>query len=231
MTNLYSKIFAKAYDRFMKESEIHELSKRRKTLLSGLQGNILDVGAGTGANFQYFSGDAHVLAIEPSLDMLKQAEEKKKDKQNIRLLQASVETCYTDKLIQNDSMDAIVCTLVLCTIPNPQKVLYHFHKWLKPDGVLIVMEHIRSHSAWKGKMQDLVMPLWKVIGKGCHLNRKTDQMIRQAGFEALIDDYFTYHILWYQGIFRKTKNSIDKVEVLSKDYNGLLQVERKESNS
>lgn len=222
LANVYSKMFAKGYDRFTKNSEIKELSKRRKALLSDLKGNVLEIGAGTGVNFQYYSKEANVLAIEPSLDMLKQAEEKKKDKQNIRLLQASVETCYKDKLIQKGSMDAIVCTLVLCTIPDPQKALYHFHKWLKPDGILIVIEHIRSYSPWKGKMQDLVVPFWKVLGQGCHLNRKTDQMIRQAGFEALKDDYFSHHVLWYQGIFRKTKNSIDKVKASDEDYNGLM---------
>lgn len=226
MTNLYSKIFAKAYDRFMKESEVQELSKRRKALLSGLKGNILDVGAGTGVNFQYYSQEAHVLAIEPSLDMLKQAEEKKKDKNNIRLLQASMETCYTGKLIQKDSMYAIVCTLVLCTIPDPQKALYHFHQWLKCDGIVIVMEHIRSNSAWKGKIQDLVMPLWKVIGKGCHLNRKTDQMIRQTGFEPLKDDYFSYQLRWYQGMLRKTDNRHGRVkgesQMLKSSYSSII---------
>lgn len=206
LANIYSKIFASAYDRFMEKPEAIELSKRRKELLSGLKGNVLDIGAGTGVNFKYYSEEAHVLAIEPSLEMLRQAEEKTKDKKNIRLLQASVEACYEDQLIQKDSIDTIVCTLVLCTIPDPQKALRYFHQWLKPGGTLITIEHIKSHSPWKGKIQDILTPAWKVIGKGCHLNRKTDEMIRQEGFHAVKDSYFKKYLLWYQGVFRKAKN-------------------------
>lgn len=207
MSSIYEKVFAKAYDSFMHKAEMKELAERRKVLLSGLEGNILEIGAGTGINFQYYSKDAHVLAIDPSLDMLKQAEDKLKVKKNIHLVQASVETCYEDNLVERESMDVVVCTLVLCTIPDPQKALGYFYQWLKPGGTLIVIEHIRSSSPWKAKMQDFVMPLWKVLGQGCHINRKTDQMIKSARFEALREDYFTHNLQWYQGLFHKALTS------------------------
>ena len=207
MSNLYAKVFARFYDRVAQKTEANVLADRRKELLSGLKGEILEIGAGTGVNFQFYANDAHVLAIEPSSYMLRQAKEKMKDRKNIRFVQASVEQCYEDKMVQENSLDAIVCTLVLCTIPDPQKALSYFYQWLKPDGILIIMEHIRSHDPWKGKVQDFLTPAWKVIGEGCHLNRKTDQFIRQAGFRTQEADYFTYQVLWYQGVFSKEKAS------------------------
>lgn len=205
MSNLYAKVFARFYDRAAQKAEKDVLSERRRALLSPLKGNILEVGAGTGANFPFYGPEANVLAIEPSPYMLRQAKEKKNDKENIRLLQASVEACYEDKLIQKNSLDAVVCTLVLCTIPDPQKALNYCYQWLKPDGILIIIEHIKSRDPWQGKVQDFLTPAWKVIGEGCHLNRKTDQMIRQAKFQALEESYFTYKTQWFQGGFRKMK--------------------------
>lgn len=210
MSNFYAKVFARFYDSVIQKAETKELADRRKSLLSDLKGNIMEIGAGTGVNFQYYAKDAHILAVEPSPYMLRQAKEKKKDRKNVRLLQASVEQCYENKEVQESSMDAVVCTLVLCTIPDPQKALNYIHQWLKPDGVLIIIEHIKSHHPWKSKIQDILNPAWKVIGEGCHLNRNTDQMIMQAGFQPLEDGYFTYQTLWYQGIFRKIKSSKEK---------------------
>lgn len=210
MSRLYAKVFARIYDSVIQKAETRKLANRRKALLSGLKGNILEIGAGTGVNFQYYAKDANVLAIEPSPDMLRQAKEKKKIRKNIHLLQASVEQCYEDNVVQKNSMDAIVCTLVLCTIPDPQKALSSFFQWLKPDGILIIIEHIKSRDHWKGKIQDFVNPAWKIIGEGCHLNRKTDQMIMQAGFQPLEEDYFTYKVLWYQGVFSKGKASNER---------------------
>ena len=207
MSSLYSKIFARFYDRVAQKTEAKVLAERRKALLSNLKGNILEIGAGTGVNFQYYGIEASVLAIEPSPYMLRQAEEKRKDRKDICLVQATVEQCYEDKVVHKNSMDAIVCTLVLCTIPDPQQALNYFYQWLKPDGILIIMEHIRSHDQWKGKIQDFLTPAWKIIGEGCHLNRKTDQMIKHAGFRTLEERYFTYQVLWYQGVFSKEKAS------------------------
>ena len=205
MSNLYARVFAWFYDRAVQTAEQKVLAERRRALISGLKGSILEVGAGTGANFPFYDMEANVLAIEPSPYMLRQAKEKKEDKKNIRLLQASVKACYEDKLIQKNSLDAVVCTLVLCTIPDPKKALRFFYQWLKPDGKLIILEHIKSQDPWKGKVQDFINPAWKVIGEGCHLNRKTDQIVREERFQPLGEEYFTYKTLWYQGVFSKKK--------------------------
>lgn len=203
---LYSRLFAHVYDIAMRKAEQQELAKRRKTLISGLSGNILEVGSGTGANFSYYGQDAEVLGIEPSGPMLKQAKEKLPKEGNITLYQAGIEDPALDKLIPNSSLDAVVCTLVLCTIPNLEAAFDRFYRWLKPQGILIVLEHIRSKKEINGKLQDFVAPAWKVIGEGCHLNRQTDAIIRNKGFEAVKEDYFEYLLQWYQGIFIKIES-------------------------
>lgn len=210
MSSLYAKVFARFYDRTAQQAEEKELAKRRKSLLSGLKGDILEIGAGTGANFKYYNSDANVLATEPSPYMLRRAEEKKKGKENIRLLQASAEACYENKIVQKNSLDAVVCTLVLCTIADPQKALSYFYELLKPEGKLVILEHIRSRTPWKAKVQDVINPAWKVIGEGCNLNRNTDKMIRQAGFQALEEGYFPFRVLWFQGVFRKPEGGKER---------------------
>jgi SAM-dependent methyltransferase len=79
-----------------------------------------------------------------------------------------------EKLIEPDSLDAVVCTLVLCTIPDPARALKNFMRWLKPGGKLLILEHIRSHNPSNGKLQDLLNPMWRKVADGCHLNRPTD---------------------------------------------------------
>jgi ubiquinone/menaquinone biosynthesis C-methylase UbiE len=204
---LYSRLFAHVYDIAMRKAEHRELARRRKALISGLSGNVLDVGAGTGANFSYYGQDAEVLGIEPSGPMLKQAKEKLPQKGNIRLHQAGIEDPELDKLIPDASLDAVVCTLVLCTIPNLETAFDRFYRWLKPQGRLIVLEHIRSKKEINGKLQDFIAPAWKAVGEGCHLNRQTDIIIKNKRFEAVKEDYFEHLLQWYQGIFIKQMNA------------------------
>ena len=201
---LYSRLFAYAYDAVMRKAEQKELARRRKALISGLSGNILEVGAGTGANFSYYGQDTEVLGIEPSGPMLRQAKEKLPQEGNITLYQAGIEDPALDKLIPDSSLDAVVCTLVLCTIPKLEAAFDRFYRWLKPQGMLIVLEHIRSKKEISGKLQDFVAPAWKVIGGGCHLNRQTDIIIKNKRFEAVKEDYFEHLVQWYQGIFIKS---------------------------
>ncbi len=107
------------------------------------------------------------------------------------------------KLIDPESLDAVVCTLVLCTIPNPEMALGNFMKWLKPGGRLVVLEHIRSHNHSAGKIQDFLTPTWAKIAEGCQLNRPTDKLILQVGFQLLREDHFKIGIPFYEAEYRK----------------------------
>lgn len=199
MARFYQKIFAAKYDQFMNGIE-EELSSLRRELISDLKGNILEIGAGTGINFQFYTPEAKVTAIEPSEFMLAKAKPKVGTK-NINIIQTGVGEKEHDDLFDENQFDAIVCTLVLCTIPNPERALHQFKKWLKPTGKLLVMEHIKSEKKFNGVLQGIANPVWKVIGDGCNLNRNTDQLIKNAGFRPLKDGYFKRTLRFYTGEF------------------------------
>ena len=198
---LYQKLFAAFYDRFMNSTE-QTLEINRRQLLSHLEGNVLEVGVGTGVNFRYFNDIARVIAIEPSAPMLKKAIRKIPSGKNIEVHNLGVNDVALEVLIGDNSLDAVVCTLVLCTIPDPQLALQKFKRWLKPDGQLVVLEHIRSSHHWHARLQDWVNPLWKAVGEGCNLNRNTDTMIRKAGFVTVEESYFKNSVTWFQGVFK-----------------------------
>jgi ubiquinone/menaquinone biosynthesis C-methylase UbiE len=197
---LYQKLFAAIYDWFMDSTE-QTLELNRRELLSHLEGNVLEVGVGTGVNFRYFNDNASIMAIEPSAPMLKKAIPKIPAGKKIEVHNLGVNDEELEELIAENSLDAVVCTLVLCTIPDPQLALEKFKRWLKPEGQLVVLEHIRSKHHWHGRMQDWVNPIWKAVGEGCNLNRNTDAMITAAGFVAVEETYFKNSVTWYQGVF------------------------------
>ncbi len=207
--SLYSKFFAFIYDPFMKNAEKGILGDIRARLLGDLKGVILDVGSGTGTNFKFFNAkETQVIAIEPSLAMMHKAKEKASD--NINFIVMGINDPKLENIIEPHSLDAIVSTLVLCTIPNPKLALQNFKKWLKPDGKLIIIEHIKSKNSTHAKFQKFVNPAWKIVGEGCNLTRDTDQLIAKAGFISNGNEgYFVSGITWYYGEFTK----VDKNQV------------------
>lgn len=200
MSNLYQNFFAAGYDRFMASPE-KVLCKNRERLISPLRGKILDVGVGTGVNFQFYHEDTSVIAVEPSAPMIKKALPKNPNSSNIQIINHGINDSALDNIIEVCSLDTVICTLVLCTIPDPEIALQNFKRWLKPDGKLVILEHIRSKKPINARLQDLVNPVWRVVGEGCNLNRNTDAIIKEAGFKMLDEYYFKGGIQWYQGVF------------------------------
>ncbi|WP_291859088.1 class I SAM-dependent methyltransferase [Marinilabilia sp.] len=202
----YSKTFSLVYDRFMFILERMFFRSRRSRLLATVKGKVLEVGVGTGINFEHYTSEVNMTGIEPSPHMLKRAK-KKRDllliPERFELHNIGCGYSEMEKLVAPESLDAIVCTLVLCTIPNPKEALLNFMKWLKPGGRLLVLEHIRSHNHTTGKMQDFLTPAWAKLAEGCQLNRPTDKMILEAGFELLRQEHFKIGIPFYEAEYQK----------------------------
>ncbi|HHB78724.1 MAG TPA: class I SAM-dependent methyltransferase [Saprospiraceae bacterium] len=197
---MYKKIFATFYDPFMVSIE-KGIGPRREALLSPLTGKILDVGCGTGVNFQYFREDAEVIAIEPSSAMLAYAKKKLSQYPNIKTYNLGVNNPQMEEIVSPKSMDYVVSTLVLCTIPNPKQAIENYKKWLKPTGKLIVLEHIKSENKLFGSMQEILNPVWNGLADGCNLNRHTDEYILEAGFKPDAHFYSGNKLRWIQGIY------------------------------
>lgn len=200
----YNQLVANNYDRFMDRVEANHLQPIRERLLSPVEGNILEIGAGTGVNFTCYSSYATVIAIEPDPFMANLAKAKLKEEKfqaNISIKECTIDA-FTAK---ENSFDAIVCTLVLCTIPKPKETLQKLRTLLKPNGQLLVLEHIRPKVYWKAKLYDIATPVWKCCAQGCHLNRPTDEWIKEAGFQSIDEQYFDYKIPFYEGVFKRSE--------------------------
>jgi len=201
--SFYARGIARIYDSFMRNREATVLGPRRAYLLRPLRGKVLEIGAGTGVNFQYYHPETSVLAIEPSLAMLEKARQKATE--NIRLLHAGLGDPEFEQQLEAGSLDAIVCTLVLCTVPDPQAAFVQFVHWLKPGGRLILLEHIVSHHPFKARLQSLFTPFWKMMAEGCHLNRPTDKWIAETHLQKVEEEYFQMGVSWYQAVYLKKR--------------------------
>jgi ubiquinone/menaquinone biosynthesis C-methylase UbiE len=202
--SIYPKLFAKLYDTVLHGFE-QKLRHDREAYLKDLKGKIIDVGSGTGANFEFFNADSEILAIEPAIEMLNKSKGKIARK-NIQLIHKSITDTSLDDLIKPHSIDAIICTLVLCTIPDPDLALQKFKKWLKPEGELIIIEHIHSDKKWNASFQHFINPLWNKIGEGCNLTRNTDQLILEHGFQSNNHVYFHLGLRIVKGVYKQIED-------------------------
>lgn len=192
----YRRLLATLYDPFMTYFEAAFLRAERADLLRDLRGRVLEIGAGTGANFPHYPAEAQVWAVEPSGPMLTRARRRIPSGQSIKLIQAGIEDIELD--FPPGHFDAIVCTLVLCTVPDPAGALARCRQWLRPGGELRVLEHIRSPHSRRARWQDRLTPAWRCLADGCHLNRPTDQWLRTAGFQAEAETYTLRGVTWYR---------------------------------
>jgi ubiquinone/menaquinone biosynthesis C-methylase UbiE len=176
------KWFAALYDRMAVSEEKKFLGAVRRDLLRDLTGDVLEIGAGTGMNFQHYPKGARVIATEPDSYMLERARQRLAEASaSIDLRQVSAEALP----FPDGSFDFVVSTLVLCSVPSPRKVLSEIKRVLKPGGELRLYEHVRYRNPVGGFAQDAITPLWKWIGAGCHPNRDTERSLRRAGFEVI----------------------------------------------
>jgi ubiquinone/menaquinone biosynthesis C-methylase UbiE len=197
---LLERPFAALYDRLTSPSEQRWLGEVRRQLLSGLSGRVLEIGAGTGANFQHYPSHAQVTAIEPSVHFLKRARAK------IATAQASIELQKADAQalpFANDAFDAAVATLVFCTIPDPIKALAEVKRVTQGGAPLLMIEHVKARSASIQLLQNLWNPCQNFIAGGCNVNRDTKAVVQDAGFQVEeVRELVTELFLWPQVLIR-----------------------------
>jgi ubiquinone/menaquinone biosynthesis C-methylase UbiE len=172
-------LFAALYDVMAAAGERKHFSRHRETLLRAVGGRVLEIGVGTGVNFAHYADDLTVIATEPDPYMLRRAAIKAATgRTRIRFVQAKAESLpFPDR-----AFDAVVSTLVLCSVTSPLRVLHELGRVLRPEGRLLFLEHVRAETAGWQRFQDAVTPVWRLVGAGCHPNRDTARMLQQAGF-------------------------------------------------
>lgn len=164
----------------------------RQKVVPQATGRVLEVGMGAALNIPYYDPQKveWVWGLEPSAGMRELAQPNiAKAPFEVRLLDLPGEEIP----LEDHSVDTVLLTFTLCTIPDWQKALQQMRRVLKPDGRLLFCEHGASPEPAVRRWQDRITPLWKKCTGGCHLNRPIDDYIRSAGFriDALQVGYLT----------------------------------------
>lgn len=169
---------ARFYDILETPMEMMALREWRIDLMKGLEGNILEIGVGTGKNIEYYPDDISITAIDFSEGMLQKAREKaEKYNKNVTLIQMDAQ----DMKFPDNTFDTIFTTCVYCSVPDPVKGLKEMRRVCKPNGKIIMIEHVRSEKWLLGAVMDILNPI-VVITYGANINRKTVENIYKSGF-------------------------------------------------
>ena len=158
-----------------------ETTRLRAAWIPHARGDVLEVGIGSGLNLPFYSQEVqHVYGVDPSLELQRMARKRAAGRVDVEFVPQSAEERLP---LPHASIDTIVITWTLCSIPNPVSALQQMRRVLKPGGQLLFVEHGRSCDPGVVAWQDRLTPLWKRIAGGCHLNRKVDDLITAAGFQ------------------------------------------------
>src|SRR6516165_1590399 len=158
----------------------------RQRVVGGAAGRVLEIGIGSGLNLPLY-GDAveEVIGIDISSKLLAMADraamlQSQRRRLRVQLLEGSAE--HIPSAITDRSIDTVVITWALCGIPDVEAALVEAHRVLRRNGSLRFVEYGRSPDTSVAWWQDRLTPLWRRCSGGCHLNRKTDDLLRSAGF-------------------------------------------------
>ncbi len=187
--HLAQRLFASAYDPVMAPLEHGRVGAQRAALLADAHGHVLDVGAGTGANLEHLPATVtQVTAVEPDAAMRVHL------RRHVAALAAVAEQPLPDIEVADAvaealpmadaSVDVAITTLVLCTVHDPELAVAELRRVLRPAGWLIVLEHVASHRPGRQRLQRTLTPAWKVVARGCHLDRDTRSALDAGGFDV-----------------------------------------------
>jgi ubiquinone/menaquinone biosynthesis C-methylase UbiE len=157
------------------------LARYRAEVVRGARGRVLEIGVGSGLNLRYYSADVEcVIGLDPSPKLLDLARK--------RAITAAVpvdliRSSATAIPFADASVDTVVMTWTLCSIPDPGEALAEMRRVLKADGRLLFIEHGLASEPSVERWQNRLTPFWRRIGGGCHLNRKMDALMDAAGFD------------------------------------------------
>ena len=168
---------------------------------------MLEIGIGSGLNLPFYTpAVTTVVGLEPSAKLLSMARQQDNGRAMPRrdLVEASAEAIP----LEDGSVDTVVTTWTLCTIPDVQRALREMRRVMTSSGRLLFVEHGRSPDAPVRRWQDRLNPIWKPIAGGCHLNRPIAELIERAGFriEQMDMGYATGPrpmVFMYEGVARR----------------------------
>lgn len=167
-----------------------EMTRLRAASIPRARGEVLELGIGSGRNLPFYSQQVErVYGVDPSGELQRMARSRAAGRVPVEFLTQSAEEPLP---LADASIDTIVITWTLCSIPNPLEALQLVKRVLKPSGRLIFLEHGRAPDRGIAGWQDRLTPFWKHLTGGCHLNRRVDELIVGAGFQIM--DLKTFYV-------------------------------------
>jgi ubiquinone/menaquinone biosynthesis C-methylase UbiE len=181
---LLDRLFAAGYDRVLAASERAGLGRRRRELLGDLHGHVVEIGAGTGANLAaYGPAVTHLTLLEPSPAMAARLRARVASSSvdaEVEVLAAPGEALP----LADESVDAVVSTLVLCTVADLDRTLGEVERVLRPGGKLVLIEHVAAKDPSTRRLQRLLHRPWQVVGAGCQLDRDPRRVLAGRGWDV-----------------------------------------------
>lgn len=173
-------ITPRIFNLFMKPFEKRALSKRRKELIPKVHGNVLEIGAGTGVNFDYYCSNklAKLTVLDLKFNGFIRSKVLNK-KMKINYIEGSAE----ELPFEDGTFDCVVSTLIYCSVENPQRALSEVYRVLKPGGKMYFIEHVLPEEKHCRHLVNSLNNTWKCVGK-CNVNRETLKLIREAKFKV-----------------------------------------------
>jgi ubiquinone/menaquinone biosynthesis C-methylase UbiE len=183
-------LHAVAYDAVCGLLENRGLREWRRALVDGLEGNVLEIAAGTGLNLRHYPAEAQVFASELDPVMLARAIPRaERAAAEVDLLVADA----AELPFAESSVDTVVIGLALCTIPEPVRALGEIRRVLRPRGRLRFVEHVRDEDGTlRARVQDAINPAWKFLSGGCNCNRRSVELVEASGFE--LEDLYRFNL-------------------------------------
>lgn len=173
-------LMASVYDWFMRDLERACGDAWRRDLLASLRGDVLEIGAGTGKNLEHYRDLERLVLAEPDPFMRRKLLARTPSPVAKEL---EVVPWPAEALAAPDrSFDAVVSTLVLCSVRDPRAALAEIRRVLRPGGRLVFLEHVAAEDPTRRAWQRRLEPLWRPLAGNCHLCRETARAIEAAGF-------------------------------------------------
>ena len=157
-----------------------ELNRYRARVCGAATGRVLELGIGPGFNLPFYGPAVReVVGVDPAMALLDMARHRDAAFP-VELLEGVAEALP----IESESIDTVVCTWTLCSVPDPGRALADVRRVLRPGGRLLFCEHGLAPDAAVRAWQDRLTPVWRQIAGGCHLNRPIETLVRDSGFQV-----------------------------------------------
>jgi ubiquinone/menaquinone biosynthesis C-methylase UbiE len=177
------------YDKYLLPKLVHMTCgqnpsmRQRQKVVPIAEGKVLEIGIGSGLNIPYYNPEKveHLWGLDPSAEMWSIAQKNARQHHiDAEFIQSGAESIPLD----NNSVDYVLMTFTMCTIPDVHTALDEIKRVLKPTGKLIFCEHGRAPDSSVEPWQNRLNPIWKTFAGGCNLNRPIPELLEQSGFKS-----------------------------------------------